>query len=311
MKTKLNARDILLASLACLLWGSAFPILKIIYSEMMISGEAVGDRLLLAGTRFFAAGLLIFLYYLIRFKSMPKLSSKKELKDYSLLGLSQTALLYMFFYQGVANTTGVKSSILSQISIFFVILLSYFILKEKLSKNKIIGLITGFTGIFLLNVNTIAQGSDFFSFSIDGDGFLILSGLSGSIGTILAKKIASKYNPIKTTAFQMTLGAMLLILLGIISGGHIFDKFTPLSLILFSYSCILGAAAFTIWFNLLSRHEAGIITLFKFLIPIFGSLLSILLIPGESFSTNIIFGLVFVVFGIIYINKKETLPLHA
>ncbi len=65
------------------------------------------------------------------------------------LGATQTALQYVFFYIGVANTTGVKSSIMNSTVTFFSVILAHYIYKnDKLSMQKIMGCIVGFIGSY-------------------------------------------------------------------------------------------------------------------------------------------------------------------
>ena len=48
----------LLATICCLLWGSAFPAIKLGYRWFDISAEATGTQILFAGFRFTLAGIL-------------------------------------------------------------------------------------------------------------------------------------------------------------------------------------------------------------------------------------------------------------
>lgn len=76
-----------------------------------------------------------------------------------MLGIFQTTLQYIFFYIGLAYTTGIRSSIINGTGAFFSILLAHFIYKnDRLNVNKIVGCIVGFIGVIIVNLN----GQDFF-----------------------------------------------------------------------------------------------------------------------------------------------------
>ena len=50
---------LLLSVVCCLLWGSAFPCIKLGYQLFSISASDTGSKLLFAGVRFFLAGTMI------------------------------------------------------------------------------------------------------------------------------------------------------------------------------------------------------------------------------------------------------------
>lgn len=87
------------------------------------------------------------------------------------LGLAQTGLQYFFFYNGVANSTGIKSAILNSVGNFLVVIFAHFIYPDdKLNTGKVFGLVTGFAGIILVNWQAGAGGFSW-DFSFIGEGF--------------------------------------------------------------------------------------------------------------------------------------------
>ena len=66
---------------------------------------------------------------------------KSQWKGIALLGLVQTTGQYIFFYLGLANTTGVKGSILYALATFFVVIFAHFLFPDdKMTLQKIVGL---------------------------------------------------------------------------------------------------------------------------------------------------------------------------
>jgi drug/metabolite transporter (DMT)-like permease len=112
----------LFAVLCSILCGSAFPVLKLSYGELNIQTTDTMGRLVFAGMRFLIASIIIFIVYKFVIKK-PLLISKKNSVNALKLGLLQTVFFYSFFYIGIANTTGVKASILDAGCTFFVILI--------------------------------------------------------------------------------------------------------------------------------------------------------------------------------------------
>lgn len=298
-KNKLYAG--IFATICAILWGSAFPVLKLSYEALNILPVDTYGKIFLAGLRFFLASILLF--FLIKLYLKEKLLiPKKYYKVIFILGLLQTSIMYFFFYNGLSYTTGIKGSILISSNNFFVVILAHFIYKnDKINHQKIIGLTTGFLGIILVNFDKLPFDT---SFSIRGEGFLVFAAISGTFGTFLAKKLTKDIHPFKITAWQMLFGSLTLLLIGKVGMGSSKLVFNSFSTGLLIYASFLSATAFALWFMLLKYNKAGEITLYRFIIPISGSILSILFLPSENFTLNIFLGLLLVSIGIILINKQ-------
>ena len=143
-----------LAITSCLLWGSAFPSLKISYAQIMPLNVNAYDRMIFASLRFFTASLMLFALVLLNGKRKELFKIKKYFLALLILGSMQTSLQYFFFYNGLANTTGVKSSIISTSGIFMTVIASHFVYKnDRLNFKKSIGIILGFLGVLVVNLN--------------------------------------------------------------------------------------------------------------------------------------------------------------
>jgi len=71
------------------------------------------------------------------------------------------------------------------------------------------------------------------------------------------------------------------------------------------YAAFLSAAAFSLWYSLLKYNKAGEISIYKFMIPVSGAVLSALFVPGEKL--NILMGaaLLLVAVGIVVVNYRR------
>ena len=65
-----------MAVIACILWGSAFPVLKITYQELQIGTGDVSARMLIAGARFLLAGLILIVVQKFVFRKSVSIPSK-------------------------------------------------------------------------------------------------------------------------------------------------------------------------------------------------------------------------------------------
>lgn len=303
-----NRYSVIAISIFCsILWGSAFPVLKVSYEEIGLRADDLYGKVIFAGMRFFVAA--IFLFLLIKWViKIPIKVNKKVLLELFILGMLQTALQYFFFYNGLAYTSGMKGSVLSSISTFFVVLFAHFIYTDdKIDTNKMLGLILGFGGIIIANLGKEGGDSFSLSFSFMGEGFMILSGIVSAWGTFIAKRLSKDIHPFLVTAWQMLLGATVMLLFGMNQSSINFMTFTPKAWILFLYSAFLSAVAFALWYALLKYNKAGEVTIYQFMIPVSGSLLSALFIPGEMLTIQLFLGLLMVTVGIIAINLPKKL----
>ena len=166
----------LLAILCTMLWGSAIPSIKIGYDLFRIMPDATADKVLFAGIRFFGAGLLILIPFMPF--SRERTVTKETARQSVILGLIQTAGQYCFMYIGLAYTSGVNASVINSTGTLIYIVLAWIIFRdEKLTGNKLIGCIVGFSGILLNSISTQKMGM----LTFKGDGFLLVSNLCFAI----------------------------------------------------------------------------------------------------------------------------------
>jgi drug/metabolite transporter (DMT)-like permease len=134
---------------------------------------------------------------------------------------------------------------------------------------------------------------------------MILAGLTTAVTTIMAKELAVDIHPVTLTGWQLTFGALLLLCIGVpqLNPGAI--TFTPFGWGLLIYAALLSSVAFALWTTILKFNKAGKVSVYKFLTPVFGALLSAIFVPGESLNVLIIAAIAFVALGIIIMNLRD------
>lgn len=135
---------------------------------------------------------------------------------------------------------------------------------------------------------------------------ILVSTLCSAAGNILSKKLANGRNPVKITAFQLLIGGIVLTIIGLACGGRLsFEKMQSSFILL--WLAFVSAAAFTIWTALLKYHPASKITVFNLLVPIFGTVLSGLMLGENVFRIETLVSLVLISLGIAAVNfQKKT-----
>ncbi|MGN1414121.1 MAG: DMT family transporter [Anaerovoracaceae bacterium] len=296
-----------LAVISCGLWGSAPVCIKLGYEAFQIDSSNTLSILVFAGARFSMAGLLVILVCsgLSRKPLLPRRSSWRAILP---LALTQTALQYLLYYIGVAHASGVKASVLSGSGSFFSVIIACLIFRqEKLTANKLLGCLIGFAGIVLINLSGLTGSASgmVLDMSFLGEGFVLLATISGSVSAVLIHHFSQSENPVMLSGWQFFTGGLFLLLVGLLGGGRLPQPCWQGFALLF-YLAFVSAVAYTLWSLLLSQNPVSRIAVFNFLIPVFGVILStILLNENGMFSVNTVLSLLLVCFGIWLVNRTK------
>ncbi len=268
----------LLATLCCVLWGSAYPAIKNGYALFGIARADTAAQLLFAGYRFVLAGTILLAFAAATGKRVFALSAG-QCRQVALLGLTQTGIQYVFFYVGLANASGVKSSIMNATGVFFSVVIAHFLYADdRLSSRKALGCLVGFLGVVVVNLG--GNGRLDFDFSLLGEGFVIIAAFVLAAASIYGKRISRDMDPLVMTGWQLGIGGLILTSVGLGGNGHIATPSLPAAALLL-YLALLSSVAFALWSLLLKHNPVGQIAAFNFLIPVFGVALSAVFL-GES-----------------------------
>ena len=292
----------LLALICCFLWGSAFPCVKLGYELFAIAPADTASQILFAGLRFFLAGwLTVGIGSLLRRKLL--FPGKSSWGMVGALSLAQTVVQYLFFYIGLANTSGVKGSIIVASSTFFAIFISSLICHyEPLGAGKLLGCLLGFGGVVVINLSGGDLGS---SIRLTGEGFMLISTLSNAASVVLMKGYSRREDPVTLSGWQFVLGGFAMIAVGLFMGGRLTVR-SPWSLLLLLYMAMISAVAYSLWGILLKYNPVGRVTVYGFMTPVFGVVLSAVLLgeQNQAFTLSGLAALLLVCLGIWSVNRE-------
>ncbi len=288
------------AVIATALWGSAIPAIKIGYEMFGITESSAPVKFVFAGIRFVLAGIIVIIFDCISKKRIvvPK---KDEIKGIFVLGMVQTTVEYIFFYLSLIYLSGVKGSILNSIGNFFAVILAHFIfVNDKINLRKFIGCLLGFSGVVLC---CFEEGLDL-SFKFRGDGFILIAAFCFALGSVITKIVTRKSDSVTVTGWQLTIGGIVLTAVGLILGGKIVFPDIQ-AVIMLIYLAVISSCAFTIWAQLLKYNPVGKISVYCFLNPCFGVILSGIMLGENIFNIRTMASLVLVCIGIYVVNAKK------
>lgn len=289
------ARQLYIPAVLCTaLWGSAAPCIKKGYLLFGIGAGQAFSQLVFAGWRFALAGLLVLL--VARCKGRRIVPRRTEWRPILWLSLFQSMIQYVCYYIGLSATTGTKGAVLSGTQSFFALILAHLCLKnDKLDRNKALGCALGFAGVLVLGMGGLN------SFSLVGDGLVLLSAASAGAGALVSRIFTPGRDPMLLTGWQLLIGGLFLLAVGTAGGGRLTAVTLP-GVLLLGYMIVLSAAAFTIWTALLGKFPVGKVSLFGFLIPVFGTVFSALVLRENVFTPRNMAALALVSGGIALSN---------
>lgn len=293
----------LTAMLCCVLWGSAFPCIKTGYRLFAIDGNDVAAQILFAGYRFALAGILTVVIGSILGGGLllPRKASWPRILKLSMF---QTVIQYLFFYVGLAHTTGVKASIIVASNVFLSILIAAVVFRqEKLDRRSVIGCVIGFAGVVLINVS---QGGIGGGVTLNGEGFIFFSAAAYGVSSVLIKIYSKEDNPVMLSGWQFFCGGVIMILCGYLAGGRV-TVWTAGSVSMLVYLAAVSAVAYSLWGILLKHNPVSRVAVFGFMNPVAGVLLSAVILKegGQAFGLPAVCALVLVCVGIYIVNAQK------
>lgn len=232
---------------------------------------------------------------------------KVERKDWgrmlacAVLGMSINMLA---FFKGLQLSTPINSSVLITITPIFVVILSAFFLKERITLNKGLGILLGFVGAVTLILFGAEIRQDAPNIPL-GNSLFIINATAYGAYLIVAKKLVEKYHPFTMMKWLFTLAI-------IINFPITLPEFLEIewaTIPLWAYGSIvfvvIGTTFLTYLFNVfaLTQLRASTIGAFIYVQPLFGILFALLSGKDQLTLIKVLAG-VFVLLGVYLASIK-------
>ena len=293
----------ILAFTAAFLWGWAYPLIKLGFSEFEITTEMTGSKMLFAGIRFFISGIIVLSVARMAHRSFGlKDETKANIWGSCLFllifTLLNTTLHYACFYIGLSHSQGSRAAILNSLSVFVLVILACMFFKsDRLTVRKVAGCAVGFAGILALNMSGEESGS----FSLMGDGMIILNALCGACAGLMTRGVGKRVDVFVGTGYSLGIGGALLMIPGLLMGGTL-PRVTIIGIIYLLMLIGISTIGFTLYNKLLTCNPVGKIAIWNSLIPVVGAVTSCLCLH-ETFVWNYAIAATLTTAGIYIINK--------
>ncbi len=293
-------RPLLPVLICALLWGSSFPVIKLVFQHWNKQGLLVSLPVLLlfAGARFSIAGLGL----LAVGKDLRCQITTTPWKPLAGLALTQTFFQYLFLYQAIAISSASLTALLVATGSFWWMILAPLILKgPKPSPSQWGGLVLGGTGVCLAVYAPGAGAGN----PLLGAALMLTATASGAIGIILFSMIKPTMSSINATGLSLLLGGLALIGSGAQALHSLGEMFTPTVLLATLWLSFVSAAAFSMWNHLSTIFPVTLLASYRFLIPVCGVIESLLFLTGESPGWGLLVGGTLVIISMV-IAKRST-----
>jgi drug/metabolite transporter (DMT)-like permease len=235
---------------------------------------------LLSGLRMCTSGLILVFLNPSTYKKKTVSRLLNDWKAFAFITIMTNLIPTLLKAYGLKHMTLAKASFLGSIDPFITALYAYLIFDEKLSTNKIGGIILGFAGTgLLLYTSTQSEGSIPWLSMISYPEIAALSSIAtGRLGwMIVQKKIReSGYSPVEITGPVMTIAGILSLLMAWNSGefSGLYHLENPKILLSLCTTIFFGNLfAYNLFAHLLKDNSATLISVAGTAIPILGSIL--------------------------------------
>ncbi|ALJ05852.1 hypothetical protein APS56_12250 [Pseudalgibacter alginicilyticus] len=154
----------------------------------------------------------VILFWTIKLLFVKEKIERKDLLRLALCGLFGGAANQMLFFHGINLTSPIDASIITTATPIVVLIFSYFILKERITKNKLSGITLGSIGaIFLIVYGNKTDGTS----SILGNLLVVLNASSYGLYLVIARTLMNKYQAITVVSWIFLLGFLYVLPFGL------------------------------------------------------------------------------------------------
>ena len=151
----------------------------------------------------------MLLWVLYIFSKQKKAVAKKDWGKFALCAVTGIAINQLAFIKGLSLTYSIHASLLLLITPILITFIAAWVLKERLTNNKLIGLALGIGGALVLILTKDRSGNP--GDVLKGDLLIILNAISYTLYFVLVKPLMLEYNPIAVLRIVFTIGFFMIL----------------------------------------------------------------------------------------------------
>ncbi len=287
----MNWKNLFLLIFLASLWGPSFLFIK-------VAVESIPPLTLVLGR--VAIGALL-LYLILRLQNGRLPQNRIIWKHLAILAIVHNTIPFVLFAWGEQYIDSALASILNGTTPLFTIMLAhFFVVDDRLTPAKLIGVLLGFFGLILLIIPAITDGVEATSW-----GVLAVATASAFYGIAI---VYSRNHMRGLPKLVAPTGQMIMATLFLLPLSFIFER--PWTLPMPSTQSLLAmvalgvfgtALAFVVYYKLIEVADPSYVSMTTYVIPIFGIILGVLIL-GETLTLLMLVGCGFILFGVMIVN---------
>ena len=292
------AAAVAMAILCNVLWGAAFPFIKMGYRLFAIDAADTPSILCFAGVRFMLSALLVWVCGAALTRRPLPMPRGRVLAECCGLGLWQTAAQYFFYYSAVALLTGAMGGILNSTQSFLGVILAHFLYgkADRMTPAKALGCVLGFGGVLVVTLGNHGGGSGL------GMACMLIASCIFTVAGPWNKAVTRRADSFSVCCLNLGVGGLALTVLGFALGGNLRPQ-SAAGIPVLLFLAFISGAGYVLWALLMKNNPVSRISVFGLIIPVMNVLLSALLNGEPLFQWNYLAALVLVCGGIFLVNR--------
>ena len=288
---RLNTRAALLNLLTAILWGGNSVSIKLGLSGI--------PPLCLAGMRFLLGGLVVYVWTRpLKIDLKLQRNERRGIVGLIFIFLAQIYLLNA----GTDYTLASRSTIFISAYPFFTAAFAHlFIPGDKISTRKMTGMVLSFLGVILIFAESLSLGA---LQHLLGDILVLASAALLGARQVYLKRLTQNMHPGKVLLWQSAPSVPIFFFLSVLFETQTVQlDIIVLSAVLYQ-GLVVAGFCFILLTSLLKRYSASRLSVFGFITPIVGVIVSNLLL-GDPISPAILLSLALVGIGITIVNTSQ------
>jgi drug/metabolite transporter (DMT)-like permease len=286
-------KTLLAFAIIYLVWGSTFLAIRIGVREV--------PPLLLAGMRFFAAGIVLYAWMRATGTASP---TRREWASATLLAVLIFLVDYgLVFWAEQRVPSGITAVMLATIPVFTALAEIIILRTQRLTFRLGIALVIGLAGVAVLVSRSVSFGDA----PIESSGALalVVGAISWSLATVLSRKLTLPQSKVMSSGAQMLVGGILLILaaatFGEFQGFHAREVSASAWLALL-YLIVAGSiVGFTAYVWLIHHESPTKVGTYAYVNPVIAVVLGYFL-GGEALGARTVLGTFLVLVSVVVIT---------
>ena len=186
-----------------LIYGANYSIAKVLMPEFIGPYGIISIRVVVGTAMFWLVHAL---------QGGEKIQYKRDYMHFAFLAVFGVAINQLMFFKGLNLTNPISASVIMTTSPITVLVVSYFLLHERITPKKVIGIILGAIGALML------IGADGFSFQTDtffGNFLILINATSYSFYLVKVKPTMMRYQTLTVVKWVFLFGSFMVLPFGI------------------------------------------------------------------------------------------------